>query len=722
MEHLVSVLVSKVLEGKVSGRDQAPLDLPRNKKELSKKILDPELHPSSFKADFSGAKKDKPHPAGEDLSAKIQAAPLVSLIVAAYNVEKYLSQCLDSLVNQTLRNIEIIIVNDGSTDKSLSIMEEYQARHHNVVIINSNKNIGTASARNLGFKAAKGEYLTFIDADDWVNIRFCEMMYNRGRSDNADVIIANAKIFYDDRKCFGPLYDQNIRKTLDPGLRKRSFELTQEPKILLLHPVNWTKIYKTSFLKTFAIYFEDGMSSYEDICFHFFVLIQAKRISLMDNEVLFYRDNRPGQITKMANRKVFEVFDIFYKIQEKLVKWDVSDDIWAMLVKVQLRIFNWLHQYQVKGHHKYDFFATSAQQMGCIPERCLCKFADHANSLELAEVFCFRKNRHYVYKILIRLKLLFRMFVMPLYGWGRIIKSRSRYLKNIMNAHFFSLLWRIFLKCFSDVFIKQDVKGIQNNLKQLTVALSSSLKVKSSENLPEIFIIQDQKLILSRPVNNNLVDEIGRMQNDYYLSQTAIFREGDTVVDVGAHFGVFSICLAKKYPFIKVYAVEPKPMSYSYLMRNIKLNGLTNVIAINRAITGHAKEKIFYANYCNGSEVKNDIFLTTHHDSFQPERVESSTLEQLFEEYNIEHCRLLKITTCSVINEILQSFTRKNCIDLICGEADLTDSSRVQLEIASRRIARQYFWRNVTQNTDKAVGWVHQLPMGIEPERFVEFG
>ena len=85
--------------------------------------------------------------------------------------------------------------------------------------------------------------------------------------------------------------------------------------------------------------FEEGMNSYEDVCFHFWVMLKAKRISLIDEAFLFYRQNRPGQISGRTNRKVFEVFEVFRKIRENLTTWQVSDDVWAMLIKVQLRQF-----------------------------------------------------------------------------------------------------------------------------------------------------------------------------------------------------------------------------------------------------------------------------------------------------------------------------------------------------------------------------------------------
>jgi tRNA A58 N-methylase Trm61 len=177
-----------------------------------------------------------------------------------------------------------------------------------------------------------------------------------------------------------------------------------------------------------------------------------------------------------------------------------------------------------------------------------------------------------------------------------------------------------------------------------------------------------------------LFDAVWRTANDYYLMRTAVFREGDTVVDVGAHSGVVSIYLAKKYPFIKVYAIEPDPVNHTLLKRNIELNNVTNVTAINNAVSG-----------------------------------DGETLEQLFREHEIRHCRVLKITAPGTVQETLNGFAKSGCVDLLCGEVNLEECSRANLEVASWRIARQHFWRTIDRGGDGTVcSWLHQMPTEME--------
>ena len=117
---------------------------------------------------------------------------LISVIVPVYNVEKYLRRCLDSIINQTYENLEIICVNDGSTDKSLFILEEYAARDSRINII-SQENQGLSEARNRGLRCARGEYVSFIDSDDWIDGYYYESMVTKIYSDNVDIVFACMK-------------------------------------------------------------------------------------------------------------------------------------------------------------------------------------------------------------------------------------------------------------------------------------------------------------------------------------------------------------------------------------------------------------------------------------------------------------------------------------------------------------------------------------------------
>ena len=113
--------------------------------------------------------------------------PKVSVIIPVFNTEKYLTKCLDSVCNQTLSDIEIICVDDCSTDNSLNILKEYASKDNRIKLIEFKENKGAAVARNTGIIEAKGEYVGFIDSDDYVDLDFYEKLYNIGVCENADI-------------------------------------------------------------------------------------------------------------------------------------------------------------------------------------------------------------------------------------------------------------------------------------------------------------------------------------------------------------------------------------------------------------------------------------------------------------------------------------------------------------------------------------------------------
>ena len=141
----------------------------------------------------------------------------VSIIVPVYNVEKYLERCLDSLINQTLTNIEIVCINDGSTDNSGKILDDYAAKDNRIKVIHQN-NAGQAVARNNGLKIANGNYINFVDSDDWVDLDFIEKLYNAAERNNADISSASIirkrqnskkyRVHYTEEKCFETLVDK----------------------------------------------------------------------------------------------------------------------------------------------------------------------------------------------------------------------------------------------------------------------------------------------------------------------------------------------------------------------------------------------------------------------------------------------------------------------------------------------------------------------------------
>jgi len=194
----------------------------------------------------------------------------VSVIVPVYNVEPCLRRCLDSLINQTLRDIEIICINDCSPDKSLVILKEYAKKDERVKVIDFEKNQGVSVARNSGMKIAKGEYIGFCDSDDYVDLDFYEKLYELAKEKNADIV-------------------KGVWKVTKIGTNKEL--ITNFNELILKHKGYfiyqfYTAIYRNKMLKKYKVKFPVGKILGQDVCFSSYAGIVAKNIYVLNN--VFY--------------------------------------------------------------------------------------------------------------------------------------------------------------------------------------------------------------------------------------------------------------------------------------------------------------------------------------------------------------------------------------------------------------------------------------------------
>ena len=237
----------------------------------------------------------------------------VSVIVPVYNVENYLVKCLDSLVHQTLKDIEIIVVNDGSPDNSQNIIDTYVKKYPKKIKAFSKKNGGQGSARNYGLKYAKGEYIAFVDSDDYVDLDMFFKMYNKAKEDNSDIVICGNKNISLDGKII--------------GIEKAQIYNNLDLDILFGKMAVWNKIYKKEILK--GIEFRNKYW-YEDLDYSIKVLLNNSKISFMDDALYNYLI-RPG--STMNNSNIAKNLDILLAFDEilKYFKNKMNDDIYAKL-------------------------------------------------------------------------------------------------------------------------------------------------------------------------------------------------------------------------------------------------------------------------------------------------------------------------------------------------------------------------------------------------------
>ena len=237
----------------------------------------------------------------------------VSVIVPVYNVEKYIGRCLDSLVNQTLKNIEIIVVNDGSPDNSQEIIDKYTKKYNNIKSY-IKENGGLSDARNYGLKYAKGEYISFIDSDDYIDKTMMEKMYNKAKENNFDLIVCDLDMVDDNGE-----FIQNVSSNLNKDIYKDKIK----NYMINMYPSAWNKIYKQDLFKN-KVYFKKGIW-FEDVEFIYRLIPYIKSIgTIKDN--LYHYVQREGAITKTFDKRLYNYIDNWNGIIDFYQKNDFYED------------------------------------------------------------------------------------------------------------------------------------------------------------------------------------------------------------------------------------------------------------------------------------------------------------------------------------------------------------------------------------------------------------
>lgn len=227
----------------------------------------------------------------------------ISVIVPVYNTEKYLDQCLTSIENQTLKEIEIICVNDGSKDGSRKILEEHAKNDDRIKVINQ-ENAGVAAARNHGLREAHGDYVAFVDSDDVITPWAYEKLYASAKKYRVDVVASELTRFED-----GTDPDIASMKHDDAKVSFHRRRKYQNPFYDMIDNTAFmvTKIYRRQFLAENNIWFKDGVTHYEDGLFNFLVFARLREVVQDKNPFYLYRIDRPGSaVTEFNAKKVLK--------------------------------------------------------------------------------------------------------------------------------------------------------------------------------------------------------------------------------------------------------------------------------------------------------------------------------------------------------------------------------------------------------------------------------
>ncbi len=254
---------------------------------------------------------------------------LISVIVPIYNTEKYVPKCIESLLNQTIKDIEIIAVNDGSTDDSLSVLKKYKAEHPEKITIIDQRNKGPGAARNAGIKIARGKYIMFLDSDDSYTSNCCEKLYRHLRNYDYDMVIGH--IGWDDDGKIVP--QENLEKKLSKFSDRRFSNLRNDTNAVFVNVV--CTLYSSKLIKDNQILFPEGIY-WEDMPFSLQAWFFSKQIGYV-SDIIYIRVKRDNSITQTFNMRtlldrieiakligsMFETYGL--SSMYKYFEWTISD-------------------------------------------------------------------------------------------------------------------------------------------------------------------------------------------------------------------------------------------------------------------------------------------------------------------------------------------------------------------------------------------------------------
>lgn len=308
----------------------------------------------------------------------------VSVIMSLYNVEFYMRQAIESVLRQTLKEIELICVDDGSDDFSLAAAKEYAKQDSRVKVISLKKTHGQAYARNRGIEIAKGKYIGFVDGDDWIVENMYEKLYEEAEKNNTDVTCCTAALYNEILQTYDYANEYYNLFLIPPSFDNRVFT-HKDTKDLLIGKINialWNKLYRRDFLNENKIRFPEYFI-YEDMPFFYDVWFKAKRISLIRDLGYFYRINRLGSTMSGIGNKILDRITMVELTYEKFRALEYFDEI-------KLQLTSWIiddlfHRYTlVEARYRKEFFFLMQKMFRSLD-------LENIDREELSKAYCYKE-------------------------------------------------------------------------------------------------------------------------------------------------------------------------------------------------------------------------------------------------------------------------------------------------------------------------------------------
>ncbi len=261
--------------------------------------------------------------------------PIISVLVPCYNVEKYLNQCIDSIINQTFTDIEIICLNDGSTDNTLNILKEYEAKDNRIIIVDK-PNSGYGATMNIGLDKARGKYIAIVESDDYIEKEMFEVLHNEAESKNLDV----ARCLYIKRNEITGIDEVVDDHNWGAYELDKVFTPIKQKSIFFIAPSIWAMIYNREFLERNNIRFlETPGASYQDTSFNFKVLAMVEKMEVVSKVLHNYRINCNSSVNSAG--KLFCVCDEDAEIHKYAKEHGVYEELKEELGRRMFSSYKW---------------------------------------------------------------------------------------------------------------------------------------------------------------------------------------------------------------------------------------------------------------------------------------------------------------------------------------------------------------------------------------------
>lgn len=263
--------------------------------------------------------------------------PAVSIVVPVYNTEKYLDKCIKSILNQTFTDIELICVNDGSTDGSRAVLKKYEDMDKRVSVIDRDAPSGSAAVpRNIGIRNARGKYIVFFDSDDYMSEQMIEKMYNAAECTKVEMVMCDNYIVSSENEIIAQAGE--LHHDFTPP--KEVFSYKDIPKTIfqISNAAIWHKMILKDVIERNSIWFQEGVPILDDIYFVNMLSVLSTKICWLDEKLMYYRKGRPGAQTRTIEKNygsIFKAFDTLYRsLKQKAVYNEVEISLknWTLIM------------------------------------------------------------------------------------------------------------------------------------------------------------------------------------------------------------------------------------------------------------------------------------------------------------------------------------------------------------------------------------------------------